>query len=208
MSLLFRTRDVVKDTGSADISMSKTGATIRGKGAEWLSVSGVVDLVNLLPSVQSNTVGSIMFWCYMSDVTRVSDVLFDARGSGSISLEIFHDGITNQFFARMKDGVVPTLWQMKTSGLAPVNNKPFHFALVQDGVEPVIYFNGEVPTQSFSASTDKTGWWADATFTGINLGGLIGTGSFLGKLDDIQVWDEVLSDGFIANYYDQYYKYF
>jgi hypothetical protein len=211
MSRVFYTPDGIREVVS-NSAIVKNGSVVTGKTCEFdSSTNDFLGINSALPFVQSNTVGTIMGWWRMNNVTNPVDTLWRTDGAGSIKIELFHaTGAPSRMYGRLVNSVPATPWQFQTSNsITFVNNKWYHLAMVQDGVEPKFYINGVEDSISFTASSDKTVWFSAETFTTFDIGGLAGgVGDFDGDMREFEIWDEVLSPGYLANYYDQYYKYF
>ena len=213
MSLLFRSRDIVKDTAN-DNSITKYGAGLtRGKGAEVEVVAGIESFqpTALTALMQANTVGTIMQWIRFPSPTQPTYTIWrGVAGPSSITFNYAGSGGGSLFYGiGINAGV--TQWQFQENpGTALANNEWIHTAVVQDGVSPKLYLNGQLRTVTYGTTTDLTFWFSGFSMTAFGwcADPVTLNNQFEGFMDDLQVWDEALSAGYLADYYNSYYKYF
>lgn len=95
---------------------------------------------------------------------------------------------------------------LDTDNVVFSDNAWTHIAVVQTGIEPILYINGNAIPQSFITSNDKTTWFSD--LIGIDnsrVGRLTKNngvyGQFEGLIDDIRVYNRALTEAEIQNLY-------
>jgi len=114
-------------------------------------------------SYASDTTGSVSAWIKMDDATPASaSTIFsisDASSGTYMSLYVNPEGRLT--FVVQKSGTNQVF--VRTDPASFVDATWYHVAVVQDGVQPVLYINGSAPTQANFVSTDLTAFLADLT---------------------------------------------
>ena len=150
--------------------------TRNSKGLWGLAFDGddYVDITASLTSLASLTTGTLTIWITMPDATPGTDMyplaFGDTDANESLVLRMT-GGAKFQCFLQIAGDVK---WNLDTDGVVITDNTPTRLTLTQDATEPVLYVNGEKPTQAFISQVDKTLWFAAAT--GLD-NGFLGKGS-------------------------------
>lgn len=172
---------------------------------------GVDEYVNIdtvLTALASTTVGTWSFWIKPVDATP-SAVEMPLSFSDTSANAYLHFLInTNgriQYISRIAAEIKCSL---RTDVAAFSDGVWSHFALVQDGVSPVLYVNGVAVAQTFIVSTDKTWWFNDdpnldngriGDSNRNNLGEVL---HFNGNIDEVIFVNRALTQPQIADIYN------
>ena len=176
--------------------------TVAGAGwrPEGRTFDGLDDYINI-DAVVSNMVltnaGSLEAWIYSEEPNDTS-AAFVCFGDTDAQTFVYYAFVSGKIWAACYNAGVAQ-WEFASDDQVDDYQKWSHIALVQDGVEPVLYFNSEKPAQTFSISTDKTVWLADAS--GIDNGRIAcrvknGEGvsyPFEGRIGEVRIYNRALS---------------
>ncbi len=184
-----------------------------GKINQSLQFNGTnqcVNIDNVLNTVRNDTVGSLSLWVRRESDAPGTVFSFGSTANNSIfSLTVHSNG---QIMLGFYDGVGST-W-----GTLPIYTDFFprsvwtHVAIVQDGVEPILYKNGVRQTISFYIDNNRAGWFNNfssgwAAFNNGRLGCASAAGSgnaswFNGAVDDFRYYGRTLSQAEVAALYN------
>lgn len=140
-----------------------------------------------------------MLWVKPVDATPIAAEMFisfgDVNGNEIYQLGIKPDGKAQAFF---RVGGV-NKFQLETNAAAFLDATWTQIAIVQDGIEVALYVNGVKVAQTFTISTDKTVWNANASgldnvrvgCRNFNSGG--NTLFFNGDVDDVRIFNRALT---------------
>uniref|UniRef100_A0A6M3JKG1 Putative lectin/glucanase superfamily protein n=1 Tax=viral metagenome TaxID=1070528 RepID=A0A6M3JKG1_9ZZZZ len=130
-----------------------------------------ISLVNALAAMNSTT-GAIFMWVKVPDATPVAPrCFFSVAISTAIFWLSFRISTVGELYADCYISGVGQ-WLLDTDAQVFGDDTWACIGLVQNGTEPVLYFNGTQPAQAFSISTNKTKWISHVS----------PTNGFIGKL--------------------------
>ena len=125
-------------------------------GNEYINIDAVQ------AALAATTVGTWGCWVKPVDATPIGAEYFISFGDTSddsiIRVGILTDG---RMFSSIRIAGTTQL-TLLTTAQAFSNNTWSHLAIVQDGVELILYINGAKPTQEFGITTNKGAWFNDA----------------------------------------------
>ena len=161
----------VDDTGSGDNDGTSVGNTsaysVVGKILDAFEFNGTNETVTadaIATNTQSDTTGSVSWWQKTSDINDVIWAWGDADGNAYMQANqnanklnvILRETGGQQFNFLVNHDVNDGEW--------------WHFVVVQNGTQVVIYTNGALETDiTRSVTTDEGAWLADAVFDRFNL---------------------------------------
>lgn len=206
-----------------DISGNRNHGTLTGSMtmADWLigrngyalDLDGTDDHVSvdgLVTQLANDTRGTVALWIKIAandnDEHLVFTISRDVDGTRTeffISIDMRSTAV-DQLDVRLRlDGTDQWSNQTLDNSLDAHVGNWLHVAVVQDGISPVIYFNGASQLPFFNPDTDKTKWFkailTDATSPAdtANFGLLETNGSdvvpFAGHFDDVRIYNRALS---------------
>lgn len=187
-----------------------------------LSLDGSGDYVSVddLTALDDLTKGTICLWTRLDsdgDDEPVSFAITNNSSSTRTELIVEHDMRLNYDRMNIKLVVDDTYqWQMLSSNnfLDPYIGKWMHIAIRHDGNAPTFFVNGVEQTFTWGSQTDTTKWLkailtdattdADIQTFGVGLiNGTIFSGSdFDGAIDDIKIYESVLTDSQIKSIWE------
>jgi hypothetical protein len=134
------------------------GVSFNGKYLEFDATNDYIDINDVITIIRSDTTGTVEAWCKVNSTTS-SDFIKPIFNYGStLTQRTINFGIQNNNTLRaFAQGTSGNIWTLGIAN-AFVVDEWTHIVLVQDGVEPVLYINGEKPTQTFDTSPNKTFW--------------------------------------------------
>ncbi|MCG8307085.1 MAG: hypothetical protein MI975_06795 [Cytophagales bacterium] len=166
---------------------------------EFDGVDDYMDIGSIVNDLFGTTIGTWSIWLKPVDATpsiheyplsfgdtdQDNMILIGHLQSGSARFHIKKNG-QNQFI-------------LDTDNIVFGDNTWVHVAVIQNGIEPIIYINGVAVAQSFSTTTNKSVWFSGLTSID---NGRIGEltkdngnfGEFHGTIDDICIYNRVLSE--------------
>lgn len=173
---------------------------------------GYGDFINIdsaLTPLASTTTGTWAAWVKPSDATPSETKVI--LGFGDADANTFtHMGIqTDGKFIVDNRPAAARNWIVATDNAVFSDNAWTHVAVVQDGVEPILYVDGVAVPQTFDDDTDKTKWIAGVS--GVD-NGRIGdlnknsggeTNHFNGTIDEVSIYNRSLSADEIGDLYNQ-----
>jgi hypothetical protein len=143
-----------------------------------LLLDGVNEYVNI-DSVQTalatTTQGTWFGWFKPVDATPATQSMLISFGDTNASSDIVLTLTTAGKLTAFAREAAVFQWLLEITATAFTDNTWSSFALVSNGVSPVLYVNGVAAAQTFSTSTDKTFWFND--IAGLD-NGRIGNRSF------------------------------
>jgi hypothetical protein len=162
----------------------------------------------LTGSLSATTKGTWSAWVKPVDATPVANEAFIVVGDtdGDSQLTAYCNA-TGDFIVLLKNsGTIQ--WAVETDAAAFSDGTWAHVAVVQDGIEAVLYVDGVAPAQSFSTSVDKTQWINDvAGFDNARIGcrNFNSGGNdlfFNGDIDEVAIHTEALTAAEISAMYN------
>ena len=209
--------------GSTDADVPATKSTFRseeynkcpiyveGKTGKAIQFDGVNDFIQIQGDNAFNTLskGTIAFWVKTSDNKQDQTVFMASNlASDADYLEIRLNNAWTSYHGIMihSRSSTGTNWLMYTDPAISYDWTQWtHIAIVQDGVNPALYINGQRKPEGaggikFSAGTNRGAWFDDIKGTNIvYLSGMFarasGTGNyFKGSLDELKIYNKALSD--------------
>lgn len=163
---------------------------------------GVDEFANInsvLSALATTTVGTWSLWIKPVDATpSASEIVVgfgDTDGDTRLLMLVTTTGRLCTFMSRIGS----VRWGLDTDNVVFANDTWAHIAIVQDGVFPVIYFNGVAPAQAFYNTNDQPFWFNDALDldTGrlgdYNYNSLGEISHFNGNIDEPRFWNTNLS---------------
>ena len=195
-----------KDTSGNGNHGTVTGATLaqdnlgRNNRAYNLTVDGsdYINIDGVLTQAGTNTAGSLRAIASQEDIANTACHVF-AFGDTNTQDRLILYITGGKVRAICSDGAAVTAWDLQTDSAVMSSGGVVDITLVQDGTEPVIYVNGDVPAQTFNTSTDKTAWLNDLVgrVDNARLGSRnynsVGDGNCLeGSLELAQIWNRAL----------------
>ena len=191
-----------------------TLATV-GNAADFDGVDDYLDYGNNSFNNYGN--GTIAFWVKTDSDNKQSQTVFIASNLASSAeyLKVTINDAWTSYHGILIDSRSSNGWNwlMYTDPALVINwTQQFtHVAIVQDGISPKLYINGErVPEGSmgvkFGSSPDKTAWFDDVAGTTISYfsgkfarKGDTGSNFFKGKLDEMRIYNVALDANTISN---------
>jgi len=171
-------------TGLLDIDYPPVRSSVRFDG-----INEYVNIDSVLTPLAATTVGTWSAWVN-PHASGARSVISFFRTTGANS------GITLNINRISCNEAGVSKWILNYTLL--VIGQWSYVTLVQDGVSPVIYVNGALPTQSFSVTTDKTEWFNSVV--GIDngrIGEVLYSGGeiyvFSGQIGMVKLWNTNLS---------------
>ncbi len=200
-------------TGTAqDVPITNNGATASNSviPLAWSNnhsfyFDGINDYIrvadNFLTSYGSDTTGSISAWVKCTDVSAANFPIFTCHNNGITKYLRFMQ-YEGRLWAGLWDGAWD--WILDTDNSDITVDTWHHVALVQDGVEPVLYVDGVATDQAFNISTNKTTWLSSAAFTKTDIGAFqTASQYFEGFIDEVRYYSgTALSSGQVAAIYN------
>ena len=166
-----------------------------------------IDCNSASSSISADNEGTISVWAKADTLANIiACISVSSSQKQFISFGI--SGTTGGLQVQMKnDGGSTTGWILRQDTSLTLNTW-HHLALVQDGVEPILYVDGVVVSQTFVISTNKQKWVNDFTGTAnlINIGrlktALYNQGFFDGLIDEFSYFNSALSSTDIETIYN------
>jgi hypothetical protein len=191
-----------------------SSGAIVGNNIEVNGVSSYVDIDDSLNIISSDTVGAISLWVKPTDATPASTASILGYGDTNAN-EIF--AIFNQTSGKLRaicTDAGTNAWIIETDSAVFQDNVWKHIAVVQDGVQPILYVNREAPAQSNIIDTDLTKWFND--LTGLDNGRIgcrnsnsLGNVNFFGgEIEEVRIFNEDKLVNWIEREYDRMEKFF
>ena len=145
----------------------------------------------------NDTVGTYSAWIYKEDVSVAGDIL--SAGDNNSADEFLSIGITTtgQLQAFLKQG--GTNQFIIRSAANTISAKTWHhIAVVQNGIQPALYIDGENVTATNDTATDITMWYdelanVDKFAIGVRESNATHTQDFRGAIGQVKYWDSALS---------------
>jgi hypothetical protein len=185
------------------------GAT--GKIGDAYTFDGVNDYVDIdaaLTPLASTTEGTWSAWVKPTDGTPAATNTIIAFGDTSANefarLEIPTSGILRMFVRK----AAVTQFVLESDSAVFSDGVWTHAAFVTDGVSGVLYVDGVAIAQTFTVTTDKTGWISDLTgIDNVRIGDRNSntageTTFFSGEIDEVALFDTALSAAQITELYN------
>ncbi len=185
---------IVTDDGSGlnngTASANTSTLTDTGKINEALHLDGTSDFINidsLQSAISSDTTGSFSVWINTDTLTTSRGIwcFGDTNASTLLYLQLNSSG--NLFLTAQDSGVND--WAANFTASLSAGTW-FHIVVVQDGVEAKLYIDSVEKTLTFTATLDKTAWFADWAGTD---NGRIGARNF-NSAGNSQFFDGLIDD--------------
>ena len=165
-----------------------------------------VDASGLVTSCASNTVGSWSCWVNFDNVSNYQTLLSfgDTNANVYSRLAMKNDGKI-EIVLRNLTGASQWAFEEVTASLSI--NTWYHIVVVQDGVEPKLYINGNLISTTFTLSINKTRWNSFLpTLDNFTIGNLVWnntTGQYVdGKMAKVIIYNDVLTAGEVTTIYN------
>jgi len=207
----------------SDVAMWTTDSRFGPYALEFDGIDDRVDVDGLLDDIVSATEGTISFWAKIDLDDNNENVVFAiSRDASSTRTEVFivfdmRPTADNVYAKLGVNGVYQWRAATPADSLDPYVGQWLHVAVVHDGTEASIYFNGVEQTLTWSFDVDRTKWFkpiltdatnpSDSATVGlIELGGS-DFAPFDGVIDELRIWkralsaDEIESSIMIETYY-------
>lgn len=146
----------------------------------------------------NDTVGTYTAWIYLDDEGTERVILSAGDNSSTnehLSFRILNDG---RLAGKLLHGGT-TQWEVRTTSAVTIPvRKWLHVAVVQDGVQPILYIKGVVPVQSNATATDLTFWYDELTLVDKFAIGVLETNNthlndFKGAIGQVKYWNVALT---------------
>ena len=175
-----------------------------------------VQVAPLVTALASSTIGTVAFWAKHDVVAGRENMVFSLSRDADATRTHFaadfdaRTGTRNITAGFYLDGVLRWAARTGVGTLDTYRGRWMHMAVVQDGVSPVLYLDGQVAQVTFTPDIDRTLWFS-ALFSGTypadsaNIGMLASEGldrlPYRGSVDDLRIYDRPLSSNQVAQLY-------
>jgi len=173
-------------------------------GAEY------VDLDALIPSISSNTIGSISTVITpKTSIPAANEQIISFSDTDVNERMQFWVGTDGKIYASCRVANV-TKWTFATDNAVVSGLTNSTISLIHDGVSPILIIDGVEVPQTFSDSTDKTVWFS--ALTGLDNGrvgcnNLNGAGNdlfFNGQVLDVKIYNRALTAQEVIDYHNSF----
>lgn len=150
-------------------ALTVTGATWGIQGRSFTAANNdYISANSLVTTLAQSTIGAVGGWFKSADNAGTPQI-FTASNNASAALTellIFLDWGNDLFTAVLRKDGDNTAWRLigGTDSFDAYDNVWTHFVVVQDGVAPYVFINGQSYSITFNQTADKTLWFK-ATFT-------------------------------------------
>lgn len=196
--------------GGATLTTNRKG--VANSAYEFDGINDYIDISNVISVIENNTAGSISIWLQKGGATYIDPgaFVFSADGSdGDFLIAPFFFETAGGIYARGRDDLV---FERRYSGIDGLNDLLWHHIVVgSDGANHFAYFDGVEITltpniSSGNPTVRERAWFNDILVSAINIGRQYLNAStarqhFLGKIDDIRVYDRKLNDNEVLALY-------
>jgi hypothetical protein len=124
-------------------------------GAEY------VETDSILTTIGTDTSGTVEMWVRPVDSTPSAHLKVFSIDDTDVNTSFFLQLRTDGMFRAMVKNAGTNQWYIETDSAELSSGTWHHIVLSQDGTEPVLYIDGDVPSQTFPVTTDKTAWLND-----------------------------------------------
>ena len=124
-------------------------------GAEY------VETDSILTTIGTDTSGTVEMWVRPVDSTPSAHLKVFSIDDTDANTQFFLQLRTDGIFRAMVKNAGTNQWYIETDSAELSSGTWHHIVLSQDGTEPVLYIDGDVPSQTFPVTTDKTAWLND-----------------------------------------------
>ena len=186
---------------SPETNLTGTGATPSYQNEYSFQFDGIDDYIDCnsaSSSISADNEGTISVWIKADTLANVIACI-SVSSSQKQFLILNISGATGGLQVQMKnDGGSSTGWILRQDTSLTLNTW-HHLAVVQDGVEPILYVDGVAVAQTFVISDNKQKWVNDFTGTAnlLNIGrfktSLYNQGYFDGLIDEFSYFSSALS---------------
>ena len=108
--------------------------------------------------VAADTEGTYTAWVYLNDIAGTYTIL--SAGDNSVANEFFElTSVAGKLQGYLKDST--DRWKVIETTASLTARKWTHVAIVQTGVRPILYVDGEAVVMTDTVSTDLTDWYAE-----------------------------------------------
>ena len=161
------------------------------------NLNGSGDYLNL-PSINLSKNFTVEAWVKLNDITRDYQRIFDA-GSGYNSIFTIATQASGKLFLFLpSDSIGTAKIEVPDSRIRIVNNTWFHIALVKNGKNAKLYFNGlKAIDTNF---TNSLSYIDNLPNVGFFRSNYPPDNSTLGQLDELRIWKKALSPNEIERY--------
>ncbi len=150
-----------------------------------------VNIDDIVADVASDTEGTWAAWVNPT-TALATGVIMSIADTSDLPLLLLFIHSSGQLRANSRNSPV-LAWGLETDNTVFSNGVWTHIALVQNGIEAVLYVNGIAVDQSFSTSNDKTQWVNDlsnldnARIGSFSYNGLGEAAHFNGLIDEVDI---------------------
>lgn len=171
---------------------------------------GINDYINIdtiINDLSSLNTGSLSFWIKPT-VVSISNykaiVGFGDAINNALVIHTLSGGLLSAYLIKNSSNK----WVLNTNNAVLSQDTWSHIVIIHDGINPKIYVNGQVPSQSFSNSVNLDYWFNDIVIAKGRIGAryYFGYGEdvlFQGIIDDIRIYNRSLSEQEIAQLYNE-----
>jgi hypothetical protein len=154
----------------------------------------------------NDTTGTYSVWVYLNSTTGATFLSAGDNDSANEYLDFYVATSTRLLGLDFKQGGA-VQWSVKTTTATIPVRTWTHIAVVQNGTQPVLYINGEVPVQSNIVSTDLTMWYdelanCDKFAIGCLESNNTHTKDWNGAIGQVKYWNRALSAAEILRDYN------
>ncbi|MEK6883984.1 MAG: LamG domain-containing protein, partial [Nanoarchaeota archaeon] len=179
-------------------------------GAGYNFTTDYINITSAVNNLASTTTGTWTAWINPNDATIAThqDMISFGDTTSTDVLNLLIELTTGKLrFATVDAG--STRWDIATDVSPFTDGAWTHVAVVQDGVEPILYANGIKVAQTFTVSTDKTEWFGsmgteidNGRIANLNFNNLGEHRFFNGTIDEVKIYNRSLSASEILDLYE------
>lgn len=133
-----------------------TGALWSPNGRAFDGNDDYIDFLGTLGPMKLSGTGTLEVWVYSEEPNNTSSALVSFGDNDADT--VLYLGIVNGLIWGNARVAGVSQWAFDSDAQVDDFQKWTHMVLVQDGTEPVMYFNGSLETSTYTVSTDKTLW--------------------------------------------------
>lgn len=182
---------------------------VSGQSLDFNGISNYVSIDDLITTCASNTTGSISCWVNLDVDDGLVNTIFSVSrdadlGESEFAMTADWRTTSNRFYMWLAiDATRQFEIRTATNSLTPYIGEWLHIVVVQDGVEPKVYFNGVEQDITIQLSTDTTKWFkaiitdatnkADTANIGVLEENSTNYNFFDGKIDEFRIYNTALT---------------
>jgi len=134
------------------------GVGFDGKSWTFDGIDDTIDCDSLIPLIENDTQGTIEVWCKVNDSTPLVNNFTFAIGHSTSDTHISLFCTTTGVLRAVGRNNGTGLYNISSDNKVFQDNTYCSVAVVQDGILPKIYFNGELISQSTLNNNNTTIW--------------------------------------------------